>query len=250
MPVADKKTVLVDGVGADADALRALLTREGWELRVEPPVDVAFIDPWTPETAPLVRELRRLGTRVTCVGDLVLARSTVPVVGVTGTAGKSTTSWILRTLLTAAGVEVHAATSPNGQLWPTCDLVGAERGLVLVELTSSHLCFMERSPSIAVVTSFWPDHVELHGSLEAYRAAKERIARFQTGDDVLVLPRDDDRTAWLRDVGDARIVWFSEGELDARRRRRRVHPGARPRRQDGGRRGRAGRARVAWRGSP
>ena len=50
-------------------------------------------------------------------------------------------------------------------------------GVVLMELTSSHLCFTTRSPTIAVITCFWPDHLELHGSLERYRAAKEAIVR-------------------------------------------------------------------------
>ena len=207
------RTALVDGAGPDADALRALLTREGWELRADAPVEVAFVDPWTPAKAPWVAALRNGGTRITCLADLVLERATLPVVAITGTAGKSTTAWIARSLLTSAGTVVHAAESATGQLWPTCELLGADEGVVVAELTSSHLCFMTRSPSVAVVTSFWPDHVELHGSVAAYREAKERIARFQTADDVLVLPRDADGPSWLRGVGAGRRAWFAEAPL-------------------------------------
>ena len=62
----------------------------------------------------------------------------------------------------------------------------------MVELTSSHLCFAAHSPSVATVACFWPDHLELHGSLDRYRAAKEAIVRGQRADDVVVANEDDD----------------------------------------------------------
>ncbi len=53
----------------------------------------------------------------------------------------------------------------------------SHRPLLLLELTSSHLAFMRTTPTVAAVISFWPDHLELHGSLARYRAAKETIVR-------------------------------------------------------------------------
>ncbi len=57
---------------------------------------------------------------------------------------------------------------------------------MLLELTSSHLAFCDTPPHVAVVTCFWPDHVELHGSVEAYLAAKQRIVRGQRPGDRVV----------------------------------------------------------------
>ena len=75
-----------------------------------------------------------------------------------------------------------------GNLWPTgssrrssTEADATDRALLL-ELTSSHLAFMATSPTIAAVTCFWPDHLELHGSLAAYREAKETIVRHQAPD--------------------------------------------------------------------
>ena len=62
----------------------------------------------------------------------------------------------------------------------------------MLELTSSHLAFMATSPTIAAVTCFWPDHLELHGSLAAYREAKEAIVRHQRPSDRLVLDTTDE----------------------------------------------------------
>ena len=90
--------------------------------------------------------------------------------GITGTAGKSTTASLAVQLLHGAGVSAHASRHARlGHLWAADDLV-ADLGLlvagdvVVLELTSSHLAFMSSSPDVAVVTSFWPDHLELHGS--------------------------------------------------------------------------------------
>lgn len=152
----------------------------------------AFLDVWTPEVAPRVGLLRESGCVVRCLADLVLERSPVPTIGVTGTAGKTTTAAFLAFLLRSAGVGLHTGTAPAANLWPTAELLPPPAdGVVLMELTSSHLCFTNRSPSVAVLTCFWPDHLELHGSLERYRAAKEAIVRSQSADDVVVVNADD-----------------------------------------------------------
>ena len=233
-------TTLVEGFDADSVALARLLATEGRSVTLagsgpatsealvlraldvdvrehadldrEPGgCDEAFLDVWTPEVAPRVSRLRAAGTRVRCLGDLVLERSIVPTIGVTGTAGKTTTAFLLVQLLRAAGIEVHASTTARaGNLWPTAELLSASTsGVVVLELTSSHLCFTTHSPSIAVVTCFWPDHLELHGSLERYRAAKEAIARGQSADDVVVANEDDEGAAAIAALSPGRRAGFS-----------------------------------------
>jgi UDP-N-acetylmuramoylalanine--D-glutamate ligase len=134
---------------------------------------------------------------------------------VTGTAGKSTTSSLVVQLLGAAGMRVHASgNAPLGQLWATDELVGGlprlETGnLVVLELTSSHLAFMSTSPDVAVVTSFWPDHVELHGSEAAYRAAKEVIVRHQTARGAVVVNEDDRAARSFATLSPGRRYGFS-----------------------------------------
>jgi len=226
--------VLVEGFGADAVALARYLTADHETVRLagpedEPPeapglralgiavaahtdldidpgeADVAYLDPWTPETASRVERLRARGVRLSCLGDLLLERWPGPSVGITGTAGKTSTTALTAEILRAAGIEVAVSRGARaGNLWPTGDLLERLDGLegdgpapmLLLELTSSHLAFMHSSPTVAAVISFWPDHIELHGSLARYRAAKEAIVRHQTRTDQVVVNADDESASF------------------------------------------------------
>lgn len=183
------------------------------DLDAEPgPAEVAYLDVWTPAIAPRVEKLRARGTRVTSLGDLLLERAAGLTVGVTGTAGKTTTTSITVQLLRAAGVAVDASTTGRlGNVWPTAELLERQdptRPLVL-ELTSSHLAFMRESPRVAAITCFWPDHLELHGSLEEYRAAKEAIVRGQEPGDTVVVNADDPAARAFAETTPADLVEVS-----------------------------------------
>lgn len=212
--------IAIEAVAPEAPALAALLAAEGHAVSVvdldaaaaDPP-DVAYLDVWTPQIAPSVRRLRRAGAGLTCLSDLILERAAGPTLGVTGTAGKTTTTAFAVQLLRAAGRETHASeTARAGNLWATAELLpalAAPDAVIALELTSSHLAFTGASPTVAVITCFWPDHVELHGSLDAYRRAKETIARHQRPGDRIVLPADDPAAARLGDASVAERWWFS-----------------------------------------
>ncbi|MSO94781.1 MAG: hypothetical protein EXQ81_03180 [Thermoleophilia bacterium] len=238
-------TALVEGFDADACGLARFLAGEGQAVRiaapesetaevsalrglgisVEPDTDldaepgeaeVAYLDVWTPEVAPRVARLRAQGTRISCLGDLLLERWQGPTIGITGTAGKTTTTSLVASMLRADGRDIAlSAGARAGNLWPTADLLDlltrtglSRQQVLLVELTSSHLAFMCHSPTVAAVVSFWPDHLELHGDLPRYHAAKATIVRHQSVNDVLVVNADD---ASVRFADDApgRVVAFS-----------------------------------------
>lgn len=234
------KRILVEGFDRDAVVLARTLAREGHRVTLAGPGDAsqqalelrasrvvvrartsldtepghhdeAFLDVWTPEVAPRVALLRESGCVVRCLGDRVLERSPVPTIGVTGTAGKTTTAAFLTYLLRTAGSTVHTGTTARaGNLWPTAELLPPPTdGVVLMELTSSQLCFTTHSPTIAVITCFWPDHLELHGSLERYRAAKEAIVRHQRPSDIVVANEDDDAAAAIASLSPGRHFGFS-----------------------------------------
>lgn len=193
--------VVVESSAPESAELAQFLASEGARARLATPAeldrdphgDVAFLDAWTPQVATRVAALGERGAFVTCLSDLLLARAGSRTVAVTGTAGKTTTTSLVLHLLRAAEIEMAApAPGVSGNLWPDASLLAAldEEGTIVIELTSSHLAFCSGSPHIAVVTSFWPDHLELHGSLDAYAHAKEAIARDQRRDGWLVVPDD------------------------------------------------------------
>ena len=222
--------ILVERSAQEAAAVAALLTAEGNDVRIADlerdrgPADVAYVDVWTPEVAPRVAALRARGIRLTCSSELVIdyaRRLGARTVGITGTAGKSTTAALTAQLLRAAGLPVQATANARlGHLWVTDELVArcrrfAPGEIVVLELTSSHLAFMSSSPDVAVVTCLWPDHVELHGSGQAYRAAKETIVRHQSLYGAVVVNADDPPAASFAALTPARRYSFSrEREVD------------------------------------
>lgn len=187
--------------GPDARAAEAILREQGFDICDAPDADLLVVDEWTPETAPIVEAARDVGLRVTVLAELLLHRAPGPVVGVTGTAGKTSTCRALEQILAACGVPVAiSSTARSGNAWPDHSLVdqfvAARPGTVTVaELTSTHLCHMnDVHPDVAVVTMIRPDHVELHGSLEAYVAAKRRMVGELIESDAVILPTDDPGT--------------------------------------------------------
>ena len=158
--------------------------------------DLLLVDCWTPETAAHVVQARERGIPVGCLADLILHEWPTPVIGVTGTAGKTTTARLIAHLLDADGWDV--VIPPTGRAenaWPSADTLadlveGRAPDVLVVELTSTHLAYMSTSPSTAVVTSLSADHAELHGSEGRYFASKQRILVHQEPGDSAVLPLD------------------------------------------------------------
>ena len=158
--------------------------------------DMLLVDCWTAETAAHVVQARERGIHVGCLADLVLHEWPTPVIGVTGTAGKTMTTRLIAHLLEAAGWDVLVP--PTGRAenaWPSADTLadlidGRAPDALVLELTSTHLAYMSASPPIAAVTSLSPDHAELHGGEGRYFATKQRILIHQRPGDTAVLPVD------------------------------------------------------------
>ncbi len=162
-------------------------------MRMEIP-DLIVVDEWTAEDAPHVTRARAAGARVTVAAELVLDSVGLPVVAVTGSAGKTSTCRLIDAMLRAAGRDPAIADARGGNAWPNHTLLdgrAAGADVVVAELTSTHLCHMDgwAGASLAVLTALWPDHVELHGSVAAYEAAK---ARLLDRADRVVVGADDD----------------------------------------------------------
>src|SRR5688500_902992 len=116
------------------------------------------------------------------------------ILGVTGTKGKSTTTAmlgeILRTRFTTwVGGNIGGALLGKLPEMKPDDVVVPELSSYMPE----HLRPMRWSPHVAVVTMVSPDHLEWHGSFDAYVDAKQNLVRFQTAGDVAVLNADDPR---------------------------------------------------------
>ncbi len=170
--------------GAEDEALMAEL---GWARGdAGGAYDVVVAAPGVPIDHPDLLALQSRGAEV--IGEVVLAarlRPALPMVGITGTAGKGSTTVLVAGLLRAAGLNAREGGNIDP---PLLDVVDSAE-VAVVELSSFQL---ERVPGlrlpVAVITNLGVDHLDRHGTVEAYHAAKRNITAGQQGGDVLVVP--------------------------------------------------------------
>jgi len=126
--------------------------------------------------------------------DLVLRLCPCPSIGVTGTKGKTTTSSLTAALLStdAAHPVILGGNIGVPLVERLLELTPEHR--VVIELSELQLPTLSRGTTVAVYTNVTSDHLDRHGSLEAYRAVKRRLAELVDPDGALVLLPDQDRT--------------------------------------------------------
>jgi UDP-N-acetylmuramoylalanine--D-glutamate ligase len=159
------------------------------ELRTGAPFpDVAGFDLVVP--SPGVPAARWAGAR-RALGDVEIAFQSlaVPVVAITGTNGKTTTTELCARMLVAAGLRAEAAGNIGR---PALELVGRPLDVAVLEVSSFQLEAVDAfRPRAAVILNVTPDHLDRHGSFAGYVEAKARIVARQTGDDVAIGCADD-----------------------------------------------------------
>ena len=156
-------------------------------------------------------ESELLQQRFFSLTQLYLALAPGPVLGVTGSQGKSTTTRLLGDILGAAGVPLLSAGNDRHgrQALEALETAGRETRLLL-EISNRHLKMLERSPSVAVVTNVYPNHLEEHGGWDGYVRAKQGLVRYQHPGDIAVLNADLEVTRDMRDLTPAEVFWFGD----------------------------------------
>lgn len=161
--------------------------------------DLLCLSGGVPTDLPIVRAARARGIPLSNDTQLTLERSPAPAIGVTGSAGKTTTTELVGRILQASGRTAHVGGNIGTPLIDRLDQVAASDWLVL-EMSSFQLELCTRSPRIAAVLNLTPNHLDRHPSLSHYAASKANILRWQRPGDVAVLGLDDATTgAWGRE---------------------------------------------------
>jgi UDP-N-acetylmuramoylalanine--D-glutamate ligase len=141
----------------------------------------------------------------------------LPIIGVTGTKGKTTTATLIAEILKTAGKKVFTAgigQKPVLNILEETDKV--KEGVVVFELSSWRLSALGRSglsPHIAVITNIFRDHLNYYGTMEKYVADKKYIFSSQKQDDFLVLNYDNEMLKNLADEAKSKVIYFSAESL-------------------------------------
>ena len=156
--------------------------------------DVIFRTPGLRPDVPELEAARAKGSTITSEMEVFFEVCPCPIIAVTGSDGKTTTTTIIAQLLRAAGHTVHVGGNIGHPLLAEAGSIRPTDWAVL-ELSSFQLMTMKHSPHIAVVTNLAPNHLDVHRDMAEYVAAKENIFCHQSGEDVAVFNADNDITA-------------------------------------------------------
>ncbi|MDB5297951.1 MAG: hypothetical protein JWO31_3934 [Phycisphaerales bacterium] len=174
--------------------------------------DLVVASPAVPPSNPYLAAARSSGVPVTTEICLFAERCRAPVVGVTGTKGKSTTAAMLGAIL-GRQFTTWFGGNIGTSLLPELPNIEPDH-VVVLELSSFMLDYLGRagwSPHVAVVTLLVPDHLDWHGSFAVYAAAKRNVLRYQKPGDVAVVNEESAAVMdWVDDrdprAGGARFV--------------------------------------------
>ena len=182
-------------LGAPAEEL----VGKGCRLRLGPDYlkdlteDVIFRTPGMRPDLPELNAAVERGSTLTSEMEVFFEVCPCPILAVTGSDGKTTTTTIIAELLRAAGKTVHLGGNIGHPLLSETGGMKAE-DIAVLELSSFQLMTMTRSPHIAVVTNLAPNHLDVHKDYAEYISAKENIFTHQSASDIAVFNADNEVT--------------------------------------------------------
>jgi UDP-N-acetylmuramoylalanine--D-glutamate ligase len=170
--------------------------------------DIIFRTPGLSPNTPQLRRAVERGSELTSEMELFFRTCPCQLIGVTGSDGKTTTTTIIAEFLKEAGYNVYVGGNIGRPLLPDVDGMEADDVAVL-ELSSFQLMTMDQSPNIAVFTNLSPNHLDYHGSMGEYIAAKENIFLHQEEGDRAIFNFDNQTTRDLSKAAKGGVTYFS-----------------------------------------
>jgi UDP-N-acetylmuramoylalanine--D-glutamate ligase len=186
----------------------------GHPLELLDSTDVLCLSGGVPLTLPIVAEAVKRGIPLS--NDTQIFMEVVPckTIGITGSAGKTTTTTLVGQMAkNAYGDKAYVGGNIGDPLINHVDNM-KPGDIAILEISSFQLDQMTISPNIAAILNITPNHLDRHGTMEAYTASKARILEFQSEEDVAILGHDD-KGAWsLRSKVSGKLFTFSLHELE------------------------------------
>ena len=186
----------------------------GHPLELLDSIDVLCPSGGVPLTLPIVAEAVSRGIPLSNDSQVFMEVVPCKTIGITGSAGKTTTTTLVgRMAKNACGDKAYIGGNIGDPLLNYVDGMKPE-DIAILELSSFQLDQMTISPNIAAILNITPNHLDRHGTMEAYTASKARILVFQSKNDIAVLGHDD-KGAWnLRNKVNGKLFTFTLHDLD------------------------------------
>ena len=170
--------------------------------------DVIFRTPGLSPNVPQLQKALDKGCELTSEMEVFFFLCPCPIIAVTGSDGKTTTTTLIAEFLKAAGYNVFVGGNIGKPLLP--DVAGmTPEDIVVVELSSFQLMTMEQSPHVAVFTNLSPNHLDYHHTMEEYTKAKMNIYYHQSADDRVIFNADNDVTRSMAKQAPGKTMLFS-----------------------------------------
>ncbi len=209
--VADGKTA--DQLGLNAGDFPGVDFRLGGDVTgLFDGVDLLCVSGGVPLDHPLVQEAAARGIPLANDAQLFLERCPAPVIGITGSAGKTTTTTLVGEIARQAEYRAWVGGNIGDVLLDVLPQI-ERRDCVVMELSSFQLELMTVSPFVGAVLNVTPNHLDRHRTMEAYMRAKANIITHQTEDDIAVLGWDDAGSRALEEAAVGDLLWFSASDM-------------------------------------
>jgi len=170
--------------------------------------DVIFRTPGLSPNTPQLQKAVKKGCELTSEMEVFFSLCPCPIIAVTGSDGKTTTTTLISEFLKAAGHNVFVGGNIGRPLLPDVDGMTQE-DIVVVELSSFQLMTMKQSPDIAVFTNLSPNHLDYHHTMEEYTKAKMNIYYHQTAENRVIFNADNDVTRSMSKQAPGKVMLFS-----------------------------------------
>ena len=186
---------------------------EGYLDAISSTASMIFKTPGIRYDIPVLKDAAKRGVKVTSEMELFFELCPAPILAVTGSDGKTTTTSLIYDMLTRAGYHCYLGGNIGHPLVAELDEM-QESDLVVLELSSFQLHTMKQSAAISVVTNVTPNHLDWHTDFEEYVTAKKSVFSYQDGKGKVVLNYDNGITRTFADEARNPVFFSSHTLLD------------------------------------
>ncbi|WP_051412083.1 UDP-N-acetylmuramoyl-L-alanine--D-glutamate ligase [Halonatronum saccharophilum] len=174
--------------------------------------DLIIISPGVPNNIPLLREAREKSIEIISEVELAYRFCKAPIIGITGTNGKTTTTTLIGEIFNSTDKKVVVGGNIGRPLIQDLPYLNQD-GVVVAEVSSFQLEeIKDFRPKVSLVLNITPDHLDRHGSYEEYIKAKRRLLMNQESGDYTLLNYDDPIVREFANYTKGKVIFFSQRE--------------------------------------